>query len=164
MIHKTFPIAEKLLDSGLHLSQSLHRHLQEEMEAFKQHRTSASLESMTLRKQQLVNELNQFAKQLGQVLETERLPNNQLGINAYLDKATNAGLDVSELVKTWKQITDLAVTSRALNDRNGASIDILLRHTRQSLNILKGKSPTATTYGPDGSTKSDLLSGTSISV
>ena len=164
MINKTFPIAEKLLISGLQLSRSLHLQLQEEMDILKRNQPAASLDTITRQKQQLINELDLFAKQLGQVLETEQLPNNRTGINAYFDKAAKAGLNISEAAEKWEQITDLAAKSRELNDQNGASIDLLLRHTRQSLNILKGKPQTPHTYGPDGSTKSDLFSGTLISV
>lgn len=164
MINKTFPIAEKLLSSGLQLSQSLHQQLREETAILKHNQPAATLDIVTHQKQQLINELNLFAKQLGQILETEQLPNNRIGINAYFDKAAKAGLDISQATEKWKQITDFAAKSRTLNDQNGASIDLLLRHTRQSLNIIKGKPQTTHSYGPDGSTKSDLFSGTLISV
>ncbi|MGR9115550.1 MAG: flagella synthesis protein FlgN [Gammaproteobacteria bacterium] len=164
MIHKTFPITEKLLSNGLQLSRSLHQQLQEEMDTLQRKQSMDSLDNITRQKEHLINDLNQFAKQLGQVLETEQLPNNHTGINTYFEKAADAGLDVAQASETWKKITGFAIKSRMLNDQNGASIDLLMRHTRQSLNIIKGKNQTAHTYGPDGSTRSDQFSGTFFSV
>lgn len=164
MINKTFPIAEKLLTNGLQLSQTLFQRLQEETDILRRKQPALFLDTITRQKQQLISELNLFAKQLGQVLETEKLPNNRNGIIAYLEKAANAGLDTSQVLNQWGQINELAIQSQSLNDQNGATIDLLLRHTRQSLNILKGKPQAPQTYGPDGTTKSDLYSSTLFSV
>ncbi|PKM10399.1 MAG: flagellar protein FlgN [Gammaproteobacteria bacterium HGW-Gammaproteobacteria-3] len=164
MIHKTFPIAEQLLAKGLQSAQSLHLQLLEEMNILKHNLPVESLDDITPQKQQLVSELNLFSKQLGQVLETEQLTNDRHGISAYFDKADSAGITTTQALKNWQQLVDIANKSRTLNDQNGASIDLLLRRTRQSLNILKGKPQTAHTYGRDGSTQSALFSGTLISV
>ncbi|MGR9046454.1 MAG: flagella synthesis protein FlgN [Gammaproteobacteria bacterium] len=164
MINKTFPIMEKLLNTGLQLSQDLHRQLQEETAILKNSRPEASLDEATQQKQQLIGELNELSRQLGQVLETEKLPNNRNGINAYFEKAAGAGFDIDHAVEKWERIIDVTATNKTLNECNGVSINLLLRHTRQSLNILKGKPQTGHTYGPDGSTNSDLHSNTSISV
>jgi flagella synthesis protein FlgN len=52
----------------------------------------------------------------------------------------------------------------ALNEQNGAMIALLSRHNTQSLHILKGKSQSSNTYGPDGSSKADLFKRSLISV
>ena len=164
MINKTFPIAEKLISNGLLLSQTLYRQLQDETEILKQKQHADTLNSASDQKQRLINELNTFSQQLGQILETEKLPNNRAGLNAYFIKAENAGLSAAETSAKWNQITDISAKNQALNEQNGATIEILLRHTRQSLNILKGKPQTADTYGSDGYKKSAVFSSSIISV
>ncbi|MGR9051424.1 MAG: flagella synthesis protein FlgN [Gammaproteobacteria bacterium] len=164
MIDKTFPIAEKLLDNGSNLAQNLYRQLLAEQDILKRSQAGPALDEITQQKQRLVDELNRFVKQLGQILAGERLPNSPDGVHTYLAAAAKLGLNVERATEHWRQIVDAGEKSRALNEQNGAGIDLLLKHTRQSLDIIKGKSRTIHSYGPDGAAKSDFLSGMSISV
>lgn len=164
MINKTFSIAEKLIDQGLQLSQKLHRQLLDEAETIRHVKKSAALDAITQQKQQIILELNTFTKQLGQVLDTEHLPNNSEGFAAYIIKAKTAGINTQEVSDNWSKLTAVSEKIRLLNEQNGANIEILLRHTRQTLNIIKGKPKTAHSYGPDGSTRTDTHSGTYFSV
>ncbi len=164
MIEKTFPITEKLLANGLKTSQKLYELLHSESEQLKQYAEPNRLVSLAGSKKETVSQLEQFSKQLGQILATEKLLVSQEGIKNYLTKAKASGISVAETWRNWLAIADLAKKSRLLNEQNGASIDLLSRHTQRSLQILRGKSSLATTYGPDGSTRSELFSHTLISV
>lgn len=164
MIEKTFPITEKLLANGLKSTQKLYELLSTEYEHLKQKIEPATLSTLAANKKELVAQLEQFSKQLGQVLATEKLLINQEGIKRYLEKAKAADLNTSEAVQYWLGIETLSKKCKSLNEQNGASIDLLSRHTQRSLQILRGKSQVASTYGPDGSTRSVLFSHTLISV
>lgn len=164
LISQTFPIAEKLIANGLSLTEQLYQALQQEAITLKQSPLAETIDEITRQKQPLAQELNLFTKQLAQILETEKLPNTRVGLSDYLERAVQAGSDTSKAVENWSALIRTTEECRLLNEHNGASIEILLRHTRQSLNILKGKPQTTSTYGPDGNTKSDLFSGTLFSV
>lgn len=164
LISQTFPVAEKLIANGLSLTKQLYQALQQEAITLKQSPLAETFDEITRQKQPLAQELNLFAKQLAQILETEKLPNTRSGLNDYLERAIQAGSDTFTAVENWTMLIKTTEKCQLLNEQNGASIEILLRHTRQSLNILKGKPQTTNTYGPDGNTRSDLLSGSLFSV
>ncbi|MGD7035708.1 flagella synthesis protein FlgN [Methylotuvimicrobium buryatense] len=164
LISQTFPIAEKLITNGLLLTEQLYQALQQEAITLKQSPLAETFDEITRQKQLLAQELNLFAKQLAQILETEKLPNTRAGLSDYLERAIQAGFDTSKTDENWTMLIKTTEKCQLLNEQNGASTEILLRHTRQSLNILKGKPQTINTYGPDGNTKLDLFSGTLFSV
>lgn len=164
MIEKTFPIAEKLLSNGLKLTQKLFELLNAEYEQLKAKGDPTTIASLAAHKKDVVAQLEQFAKQLAQVLATEKLLISQEGIQNYLAKAKASGINIGESHRCWLDIAALTKTCRTLNEKNGASIDLLSRHTQRTLQVLRGKSQLATTYGPDGSTRSELFSHTLISV
>jgi len=112
----------------------------------------------------VVAQLEQFSRQLGQVLATEKLLINQESVISYLEKAKAANFSTEQALQCWLDIVALSKKCRSLNEKNGASIDLLNRHTQRSLQILRGKSQLTSTYGPDGSTRSVLFSHTLISV
>jgi len=97
-------------------------------------------------------------------LATEKLPNDQNSIKEYFSRAEAANLSTAELIGNWTQLMIVCAECRNLNEQNGAGIDLLSRHTKRSLDILKGKPEFANTYGSDGSTQSDRHSRTLISV
>lgn len=164
MIEKTFPITEKLLSSGLKSTQKLFDLLNHEYEQLKRKTDPGLLMATAGNKKEMVAQLEQFSKQLGQVLATEKLTISQDGIKSYFDKAQAMGIDIASGWQCWLDITELSRKCRSLNEQNGASIDLLSRHTQRSLQILRGKSQLTTTYGPDGTTRSVLFSHTLISV
>lgn len=164
MIEKTFPIAEKLLSNGLKSSQKLFELLNTEYEQLKFKADPTTIASLAAHKKDMVVQLEQFSKQMGQVLATEKLVVTQEGIHSYFAKAKAAGINIADSYRCWLDITELTKTCRTLNEKNGASIDLLSRHTQRALQVLRGKSQLATTYGPDGSTRSELFSHTLISV
>ncbi|MCQ8102540.1 flagellar protein FlgN [Methylomonas sp. SURF-2] len=164
MIEKTFPITEKLLSNGLKSAQKLFELLNAESEQLKSRSNPTTINALATHKKDVVVQLEQFSKQLGQVLATEKLPLNQDGVQNYLTKAKANGFNIAQAHGQWLNITQLTINCRALNEKNGASIDMLSRHAQRALQVLRGKSQLATTYGPDGSTRSELFSHTLISV
>lgn len=164
MIEKTYPITEKLLNTGITLNQQLYDLLSQEAEILKNRRASDNLADIAQSKKQIVDQLDQFAKQLSQILLTEQSSLNQANIARYFQTARNAGFDVSVSTLQWRDITELGKKNQALNEQNGAAIDLLLRHNHRSLQVLRGKSPFGATYGPDGNTRAASLSHSLVSV
>ncbi len=164
MIDKTFPITEKLLATGLRSTEQLFQLLTCEHQQLKQKTDPSAIANLIGNKKEIVVQLEQFSKQLGQVLATEKLPNNHEGILNYLAKAEATHIDTQNAQQCWQDIEALCKKCRALNEQNGASIDLLSRHTQRCLQVLRGKSQLTATYGPDGSTRSVLFSHTLISV
>lgn len=164
MIEKTFPITEKILGSTLSSVQKLFELLNRESESLILKSDPATLSLIVANKKEVVVELELYSKQLGQVLATEKLAADHDGIQQYLNIAQSAGIHISDCRACWSNITALLKKCRTLNDQNGASIDLLSRHTQRAIQILKGKSQTTNTYGPDGSARSEMFSHTLISV
>lgn len=164
MINKTFPITEKLLKNALSLNLELLDLLAREAEDLKNRVDSAAISTIAAKKKELVAQLDQFSKQFSQVLSTEKLQMTQSDIFDYFQKAEAVNLNTSTSNNLWKEIVSTSKKCRLLNEQNGASINILAQHTHRSLQILKGKSQQATTYGPDGSTSNERLTSSLISV
>jgi len=164
MINKTYPITEKLLKKGFDLSLNLLNQLTTEADSLKRNADSVTISNIAVRKKETVSQLDQFSKQMTQVLATEKLQMSPTGMSEYFEKAENLSLNTSNSTTLWKEILSISKQCRDLNERNGASINLLAQHTHRALQILKGKSRQATTYGPDGSTYNERFSQTLVSV
>lgn len=164
MIQKTYPITEQLIANALRLAQQLHQALNQEADALKKTQQAELINTIAADKKQLVAQLEQFNAQLAQVLATENLPNDQASINEYFERAKTTGLLTAESISNWTQLMLVCTQCRNLNEQNGAGIDLLSRHTKRSLDILKGKPEFSNTYGSDGSANSGRYSRTLISV
>lgn len=164
MIEKTWPITEKLILNALHLTRQLYQQLTREADILRKPPHTEALTNIAANKKQLVMQLEQFNMQCGQILVTEKLPNNQEGIKDYFQRAEAAGLPTAESINNWAQIQSICSECRILNEQNGASIELLACHAKRSLHILKGKAHTSNTYGPDGATQSDPFIHTLILV
>ncbi len=164
MIEKTFPITEKLILNALQLARQLHQELRKEAEALKKTQHAELIVSIAANKKQLVAQLEQFNSQLAQVLTTEKLPNNHESIAEYFHRAKTAGLLTAEPYNNWEQLMGICLECRNLNEQNGACVELLSRHTKRSLDILKGKPAFANTYGSDGIAKSERYGRPLISV
>ncbi len=164
MIVKTFPVTEQLILNALGFAQQLNQELAREADALKQTQQPEVINEIAAKKKQLVANLEQFNSQLAQVLATENLPNNQESIKAYFNRAEEAGVLIAEASENWTKLMVACTECRHLNEQNGAGIDLLSRHTKRSLDILKGKSEFTNTYGADGATQSDRHSQRLISV
>lgn len=164
MINKTYPITEKLLKKGLDLSLNLLNQLSTEADSLKRSADSATISTIAVNKKTTVSQLDQFSKQMTQVLATEKLPMSPIGMTEYFKKAEKVSLNTSGSTRLWKEILSISKQCRDLNEKNGASINLLAQHTQRALQILKGKSQQATTYGRDGSTYNERVSQTVFSV
>lgn len=164
MIDKTFPLAEKILANGLKAAQQLFELLSREYEQLNNQADPSQLAMLAAGKQDAAMQFEQFSKQFGQILATEKLSVSPEGVKSYFDIAQVAHFDIADTWSVWTKIADLAKSCRSLNEQNGACIALLNRHTQRALQILRGKSSLATTYGPDGCTRSELFSHTLISV
>lgn len=164
MIEQTHPITEQLILNALQLAQQLYQELNQEADALKNLHQAELISSIAANKKQLVVQLEQFNTQISQVLATEKLPNDQDSVREYFNRAEAAGLSTAESIGNWTQLMIVCAECRNLNEQNGAGIDLLSRHTKRSLDILKGKPAFANTYGSDGSAQSDRYSRTLISV
>jgi len=164
MIKQTYPITEQLILNALQLAQQLYHELNREADALKDLHQAELISSIAANKKQLVMQLEQFNTQIAQILATEKLPNDQDSIKEYFNRAETAGLSTAESVGNWTQLMLVCAKCRNLNEQNGAGIDLLSRHTKRSLDILKGKPEFANTYGSDGSAQSDRYSRPLISV
>lgn len=165
MIEKTYPITEQLILNALQLAQQLHHELNQEADALKKTPQAELINTIAANKKQLVVQLEQFNAQLAQVLATEKLPNDQESIREYLKRAETAGLlTANSISNCWTQLMLVCAECKSLNEQNGAGIDLLFRHTKRSLDILKGKPESTNTYGSDGSTQSARYSHSLISV
>lgn len=165
MIDKTFPLTEKFVSNALTLVQQLEQLLNQEAEHLKKGAQEIdTLNSLIEKKQPLIVQINQFSRQMSQILATETLPNDHNGLLQYFAKAKATGLQTARTEHNWTEITRLSGVCQTLNEQNGASIDILRKHTQRSLQILKGTAQNTVTYGKDGTTKSSLNSRALISV
>lgn len=160
MAENTWKTAEKLILSTLHLAKQLHQQLVQEAEMLKTSPQVELIDKITAQKKQLVSQLEDFNSQFEQLLAAESLPSNQEGINGYFQRAEDAGLQTTETVANWKQIQLVCSECKALNEQNGAGIELLSLHAKRSLDILKGKTTASNTYGRDGVTQSDKLTNT----
>lgn len=160
MLEENWSIFQTLVLNILYLSRQLSEQLQSEAEYLKSIRQIASIDDCTLKKKHLLSQLEVANQRISQVLEIERLPNNQTGIEAYFKKASEQGFDVIDTVNSWYQIKLICSECRDLNEKNGASIELLTIHSKRCLDILKGKTTDPNTYGKDGVTRSDPLSHT----
>lgn len=164
MIDKTYPMIEKLLKNTLSLSQSLLDLLTMEAENLQSCTDPTAISDIASNKKQAVYQLEQYSKQLSQILATEKLPLSPLGVIDYFNKAKAAKLDISKSSNLWKEVLSISKKCKSLNETNGASINLLSQHAQRSLHILKGQSQQVSTYGPDGSAYSEHSSQSLFSV
>lgn len=164
MIEKTYPVTEQLVSNALQLAQQLLQELNVEADILQKSQQVELISNIAANKRQLVAQLEQFNSHLSQVLNLEKLPNSQEGIKEYFSRAEAANLSTANLVGNWTRLMLICADCRNLNEQNGAAIDLLSRHTKRSLDIIKGKPQFANTYGSDGTTQSERYVHTLISV
>ena len=154
MINKTYPIAEKILSQGLQFNQALLTLLEKESERLGKKAIAADITELAEQKKQVASQLEQFSQQMTQILDTEALEFNPSGLQDYFDKALAAGINTGKGQKLWQQISSLIHRCHLLNEQNGASITLLMRHNQRIQQIFRGKNQQTTTYTANGSTSS----------
>lgn len=164
MIEKTYPITEQLILDALQLALQLHQELNRETVALKENLQAELISAIAANKKQLVMQLEQFSTHITQVLADAELPNNQESITEYFRLAKIAGMSTDQSIGNWTQLMLVCSECRDINEQNGTIIDLLSRHTRRALDILKGKTETTNTYGANGAIQSGQYSHHLISV
>lgn len=164
MIEKTFPITEKLILNCLTLSEKLLDILTAEATHLKSKPGAAKISAVATNKKETVGKLEQLTSHLDQVMATEKLTQSPADIERYFQLAETAGFSTKTILQQWQKMQQTAQQCRHLNEMNGASINLLIQHNRRALQILRGKTQQATTYGPDGSTHSERFSNSLFSV
>ncbi len=154
MINKTYPIAEKILSQGLQLNQTLLTLLKKEADRLGKPANATDIMKLAEQKKQTVQQLEQFSQQMMQILATESLEFTPSGLESYFGKAQAAGIDIHQGRATWQNITMLISRCHLLNEQNGASIALLMRHNQRIQQIFRGKNQQTTTYTANGSTSS----------
>lgn len=151
---KYFPALEKLITQTLQLATQLQQQLQREADVLKQFNQPEALMEIAVQKRQLVSNIENNYQMLGQFLTQQQLPNNQNGLLTCLRRAETHGMAIAVSLENWQQLINIASACQALNEQNGAAIELLSRQTLRALDILKGKPQTAETYGPGGAARS----------
>lgn len=81
-------------------------------------------------------------------LDAQELTPDRRGMTQWL--AAEPGAVRDELAKQWQDLLEAAAQARALNQSNGALIDIRLRHNQAALAALHTAAQRHTLYRPDG--------------
>ena len=163
MIEKTHPIAQKLILTAVEDTLQLEQLLTDEALLLAKKVHIQTLDSITQQKMALVKKLATFARQVEQVLASEKLSQEE-GMLQYFAVAQQANIDTSISLTAWHKLTEHSKNCRSLNEKNGACIHILNQHSARILNILKGKPQLVNTYGRNGRTSSNRYSQTLVSV
>lgn len=164
LLDKTFPVFEQILGAILQLLEQLQSQLMQETDALANTNNADVINIIAANKKQLVQQLELFNTQLGQILSTESLPNNQDGISEYFRRAENHGMETEQVIADWNRAQLLCRACKQLNDQNGASILLLSRHNSRCLQLIKGNNLQTSTYGPKGQSQNELRSRPLISV
>lgn len=146
--------AENLIRDAVDAASALKRCLREEAEALKTARDPAVLTSLAAVKKLRVAELEALNSALGDLLAAENLPSTPSGVTVYLARLQPAA---DALAENWRVLCALCRENKFLNEQNGAAIELLHRHARQAVQVLKSQSQLASTYGPDGACRNQAF-------
>jgi len=161
--HQTHPIALQLIDKAIGNVAQLHQLLTQESDLFKTKKSYQKLENITAQKNEVIQKLTTFSRQVEQILMSEGVEKDG-GMEEYFSIAQTAGLDTSISLSQWKKFTQLTEQCRSLNESNGACLYILNKHCTRILDVLKGKNSSLSTYTKNGHTNSNTFSTPIISV
>jgi flagella synthesis protein FlgN len=160
MIENSWPFAEKLILDIVEATAQLRQQLAQEAELLKTGPQAELIDASAAQKKRLANQLEGLNSQLGRLLAAEQVTTNQEGVALYLQRAEAAGLPTAQTLANWRQFRRLCAECQALNEQNGASIELLSLHAKRSLDILKGKTHATNTYGRNGTAQSESLNHT----
>lgn len=163
MMPTEHPSIIEILRSTLEEISSLHNLLQQESQALSNGR-SDEIESIAQYKHESVLRIDDLAKLQNHFLESKQLPGGEKGLDRFLVNFSNDDPNVNEIQDYRKKINQNLVHCKALNDRNGASIELLNRHTLRAIDILRNRTHHPYTYGPDGSRQQSQISRARVSV
>lgn len=142
---------------------ALHNLLLQESQALKA-RVAEEIAALALKKQNSVDSIVHQTELQNRFFESRQIPNGEAGLEYLLGKLDKENPDLGELRSYQKKIREDLKRCKTLNERNGASIELMNRHTRRALDILRSGGNPAQTYGPDGNTRNMPISSQRISV
>ncbi len=127
-------------------------------------KSSTSLETIAGKKERVIERINHLTHQQNEFLGKFNLSGHKEGLEIYLEQATKNDQQLTELKFYWAKLTEILEQCQQLNQRNGARIELLNRHTERSLDILRGQSHLPYTYGPTGEKQKERINQSTISV
>jgi flagella synthesis protein FlgN len=107
--------------------------------------TSDGLTALADEKSSAAIELGRLAAARDHELTRLHLPPGRAGMDAWT--LTDAG---SASQRNWDRLLVRAAEARAINEANGLSIALHLKHNQQALSVLMAAADRTATYGPDG--------------
>ncbi|MCI0446093.1 flagellar protein FlgN [bacterium] len=154
-----FEIFKDILDR----IQILHEILLQEKQILSQ-RSVEALESVATKKHDVATGISQLLEKQENILKEMNNSRDTKDLWNYLKLSSTHHPDLMKLKPLWLKISQLLDHCKALNDVNGACIELLSRHNTRSLQILRGQFDIPYTYGPDGARCQQNMSRTVTSV
>jgi flagella synthesis protein FlgN len=114
-----------------------------------------ALLDVTRRKSEQVDRLVDLGNARISYLEARGIEPGSSDIERWLaDHAAMPGIDAgaSEVIRLWRELTEIARNARAMNEANGKLITARLTHNQGALSALQSGARPNTLYGPDGQT------------
>ena len=108
------------------------------------------LPDITVKKNTLVQAFLQLKTQRNQRLNSFAIPKEESLIPSWIQQQKSP-----ELHQIWAELTQILQTCQQINNQNGKMIQMLSSSNRAALQILVGKDPTQSIYGP-GSESSNI--------
>lgn len=138
------PQLAKLLDREIVAAQTLLEALQQETDALG--RDPEALEQAALRKQELVENMEQLHRQRCALLAAAGCAASRSGMERFV-----ARYDLQQrLQQRWQRLLELTENCRDANLSNGAVVEISRLQLRQALALLHGQSPQTVMYDASG--------------
>ncbi|MGH8549236.1 MAG: flagella synthesis protein FlgN [Methylococcales bacterium] len=122
------------------------------------------IDSVAKQKQGSVNRIQHQTNLQNSFFESKQFPGRETGLNRYLEQFGDEDPDLLELRTYPEKIQSCVQQCKALNERNGARIELMNRHTRRAIDLLRNQGHQPDTYGPDGNTRQNPVSRARISV
>jgi flagellar biosynthesis protein FlgN len=108
------------------------------------------LQDITSKKNSLVQTFLHFKNQRNQGLSSFSIPKEESQISSWVQQQNSP-----ELHQIWAELTKTLQECQQINNQNGKMIQLLSSSNRAALQVLVGKDPTQSIYGP-GSESSNI--------
>lgn len=141
----------------------LHDLLQQESQALKT-RLVEEIAALARKKQNSVDRIVHKMELQNRFFESRKIPKGEVGLEHFLGGFDKENPGLGELRSYQRKIRETLERCKTLNEHNGASIELMNRHTRRALDILRNAGNPAQTYGPDGNTRNLPVSSQRVSV
>ncbi|MCI0734073.1 MAG: flagellar protein FlgN [Methylococcaceae bacterium] len=127
-------------------------------------RHADEINSVAKKKQESVNRIRHLTNLQHEFFEAKKLPDGETGLNHYLERFREDDPHTLELRAYRENIKRCLDQCKESNERNGARIELMNRHTRRAIDFLRNQGNQPHTYGPDGNTQQTPLSRARFSV